>query len=178
MAKSKKPEVKAKEKENTSHGRPSLYSEELGERICNIISTSNFGLRKICEDLEFPAYDTVTHWLMKQEHPFIQQYARAKEQQAEYLADEMMEIADDCPPLKFHVDKAKLQVETRKWIASKLKAKKYGDKITQEHTGKDGAPIQIENQEMDLSGLTEEELLLFKQLTAKMATKKDSSESK
>jgi hypothetical protein len=175
MASKKKPDDKA-DKPKAKIGRPTVYTKELGEKICDVIKTTNLGLRKICENPEFPPHGTVVCWLENTEHPFTLQYTRAKEGQADYLADEMMEIADDCKPEKFHVEKAKLQVDTRKWIASKLKVKKYGDKLINEHTGTNGQAIKIASQELDLSGLSDEELILFKSLSAKITPKKDDNE--
>jgi hypothetical protein len=37
----------------------------------------------------------------------------------------------------------RLRIDTRKWIASKLKPKKYGDKIEQEIKGEMGLTVQI-----------------------------------
>ncbi len=34
-----------------------------------------------------------------------------------------------------------MRVDTRKWLLSKLLPKKFGDKIEQQITGKDGAPL-------------------------------------
>lgn len=90
---------------------------------------------------DMPSVRTVLYWLNTNE-TFLQQYTRAKEEQADYLAEEMMEIADDGShdldriddygnriENKEFVNRSKLRVETRKWIASKLKPKKYGDKM-------------------------------------------------
>lgn len=61
--------------------------------------------------------------------------------QADLIADEMIEIADNSKGdekafvgiNRIHRDK--LRIESRKWIASKLKPKKYGDKIDLNHSG-------------------------------------------
>jgi hypothetical protein len=53
------------------------------------------------------------------------------------------------------IQRSKLRVDTRKWVASKLKPKKYGDRQTFEHTGKDGGAIQTENITVDLSKLSD-----------------------
>jgi len=68
---------------------------------------------------------------------FLQRYEQAKEESADALADEMLDIADDSERdyteegrvNTEHVQRARLRVDTRKWIASKLKPKKYGDKL-------------------------------------------------
>jgi hypothetical protein len=41
------------------------------------------------------------------------------------------------------IEHRRLQVDARKWIAAKLKPKKYGDKQQTEVTGADGGPLQI-----------------------------------
>jgi len=46
------------------------------------------------------------------------------------------------------VQHAKLRVDTRKWAASKLKPKRYGDKVTTEHTGPNGGPVHVIGTEM------------------------------
>lgn len=76
---------------------------------------------------------------------FTEQYTRAREAQAEFYADQIVDIADGVLPARGDVDvqRDRLRVESRKWVAAKLLPKKYGDKITQEVTGKDGKPIEF-----------------------------------
>jgi hypothetical protein len=106
---------------------------------------------------DMPSVRTVLRWLREDKDGFCAQYARAKEEQADFMIEEMIEIADDGSNDLMTVQRgedsyemenkevtgrSKLRVETRKWVASKLKPKKYGDKIDVEHTGKDGGPIE------------------------------------
>jgi hypothetical protein len=113
--------------------RPSKYSIELTDKICDILSTSNRGLHSICEELNI-APSSVYKWLAENKE-FSDKYTRAREDQADFLADEMLKIADDAegdnaPFVGVNrIHRAKLQIETRKWIASKLKPKKYGEKL-------------------------------------------------
>jgi len=82
-------------------------------------------LYKLCEEREdFPAERTVYQWLAAHEE-FAQSYARAREVQQDRAVDEMVQIADTASDPA----KARVQVEARKWRASKLAPKKYGDKI-------------------------------------------------
>lgn len=84
------------------------------------------------------------------------QYAHAKTAGLERLAEEIAEYSDVCrigqktttkadgsveTVTADMVDRARLQVDSRKWLLSKLLPKRYGDKVTQEHTGPDGAPL-------------------------------------
>jgi hypothetical protein len=45
-------------------------------------------------------------------------------------------------PNSVAVQRARLKVDTRKWLLSKLQPKKYGDKLDMNVAGKDGGPIQ------------------------------------
>lgn len=59
----------------------------------------------------------------------------------------------------------RVQIETRKWMLSKMLPKVYGDKIVQEHTGADGGPIAIAA--VDLKQLTDVELVDMQRLLTK-----------
>ncbi len=95
-------------------------------------------------------------WLFDGEHEdFMDQYARAREAQAEVRADEIVDIADD-ESGDFttdedgkrvvnheHIQRSRLRVDARKWVASKLLPKRYGDKL--QHTGEGGGPVPHEH---------------------------------
>lgn len=131
-------------------GRPSVYSEKLALEICTRLAMGE-SLRKICESDAMPNRYTVLSWAVDLKHPFYHQYESAREKQAESLADELMDIADDGSndwmERKMrdgsleevvnheHIQRSRLRVDTRKWIASKLKPKRYGDKQTVAHEG-------------------------------------------
>ncbi len=104
-----------------------------------------------------PSASTVCRWLGQHE-AFREQYARAREAQADTLFDEILEIADDGTNDYVirkgegedvervdhdHIARSRLRVDARKWMASKLQPKKYGDKVQQELSGPDGGPIPI-----------------------------------
>lgn len=138
-------------------GRPSDYSEETGLRICERLVEGD-SLRKICREENMPAIATVFRWLDAHEK-FREHYARAREAQADTLADEITDIADDASGDYYerpvgsegetervvdseHINRSRLRVDTRKWIASKLKPRKYGDKL--ELGGDPDSPLQIQ----------------------------------
>jgi len=175
----KKPQVKDEKKAPVKTGRPTIYNEEIAEKICDVIATTDWGLETVCKSSDdFPSYHAAVQWLLKADHPFTEKYARAKEQQAEVLGDQIIQISDDCKPdSKFAVEKAKLQVDARKFVASKLKPKKWGDKLIKEVVGADGGPIKIESQDIDLSPLNDEELVMYRALNEKLA-KKNSGQDK
>ncbi len=138
-------------------GRPEIFTQEIADQICELISTTAKSLKTICKMDGMPSVRTILRWLREDKAGFCAQYARAKEEQADYMTEEMIEIADDGSNDLMTVEKgdasyevenkevtnrSKLRVETRKWIASKLKPKKYGDKTGVELTGLDGGPIE------------------------------------
>ena len=105
-------------------GRPTSYTEELGDKICEGVARKT-PLARLCdENDDLPAPRTVYKWLRIHKE-FVQNYTRAKEDQADYLVEECLEIAD-----KDGIEPAdkRIRVDTRKWIASRFNAKKYGDK--------------------------------------------------
>jgi hypothetical protein len=57
---------------------------------------------------------------------------RAREDQADTLADEILDIADDS---SLDPSDRRVKIDARKWIASKLKPKTYGDKVQAELSG-------------------------------------------
>lgn len=140
--------------------RPSIYTQELADAICERLSHGE-SLRTVCRDDEMPSVATIFNW-MRSKEGFLEQYTRAKEESADAMAEDILEIADNeveqplvVDGIPFQVDgklvmikdnvsvnHAKLRVDTRKWLMSKMKPKKYGERVTNEHTGKDGGPIE------------------------------------
>lgn len=139
----------------TKMGRPTDYLPEVAEDICNLLMLGE-SLRSICKRPGMPSIRAVMYWLQRHED-FTQQYARAREVQAELLAEEIIEIADDSKGDVIvdedgneqtnheRVARSRLRVDARKWYASKLAPKRYGDKVTHE-------------QNITITDLTDEEL--------------------
>lgn len=135
-------------------GRPTIFSAEIAAAICERLANGE-SLLAICRDLAMPNRSTVYRWLAADKE-FCDKYARAREAQADYLAEQALEIADT-PQIGIKtktgpngmettegdmIEHRRLQVDTRKWFAAKVAPKKYGDKITTEHSGPDGGPIE------------------------------------
>lgn len=137
-------------------GRPSDYTLEIATEICGLLASGQ-PLVAICRGEESPDVRTVYRWLAAHEE-FRLMYARAREDQADTLADQIIEIADT-PLLGVKtktddegnvettegdmIEHRRLQVDARKWIASKLKPKKYGEKLDTTLRGDAAAPIVI-----------------------------------
>lgn len=111
------------------NGRPTIFTQELANEICRRIMDGE-SLRAICTEENMPNRSSVHLWLSIHKS-FSDQYALAKLEQADTLADDIIYIADNAKDANI----ARLQIDTRKWAASKLKPKKYGDKIDIESKG-------------------------------------------
>lgn len=117
------------------------FTNELFDSICDEIAQSNIGLSTICKSKGLNP-NSFYEWIAKDSN-LGERYARARELQAEFLADEIIEIADTPIIGKKTVDKPtgieitegdmiehrRLQVDARKWKASKLAPKKYGNTL-------------------------------------------------
>ena len=129
-------------------GRPSDYTQELADEICSQLS-EGLSMRTVCKPDAMPNKATVFKWI-RTIPEFNDQYAKAKEESADALIEEMLDIADDGTNDYMekedgegnaagyqlngeHIQRSRLRVDVRKWAASKLKPKKYGDKIEQNH---------------------------------------------
>lgn len=137
-------------------GAPSSYNPDIAAVICGELAAGR-SLRSVCDDEGMPDKSTVFRWLAA--HPeFRDQYARAKEESADALAEDILEIADDARNDWMeraadeagagwvlngeHVQRSKVRIDARKWLASKLKPKKYGDRVQQEVSGPNGGPVE------------------------------------
>jgi len=144
-------------------GRPSIYSDHFAQIICLRISEGE-SLRTITQDEEMPDRATIYRWLMKNEE-FCNQYARAREEQADTLADEILAIADETPEMNPIIDKRtgeliemqmhsayvqwqKNRIDARKWTAMKLRPKKYGEMVRQNIEDKQGEIVDVTAREV------------------------------
>ena len=115
-------------------------------------------MHRACEPDDMPNKRTVFRWLRTNKE-FCHQYEEAKAESADFLAEEMIEIADDGTNDYMtkenndgseyevvnseHIQRSRLRIDARKWIASKLKPKKYGDKTI--HSGDSDNPIIVDH---------------------------------
>lgn len=138
-------------------GRPTDFTPELGDEICERLCNAE-SLRSICLSEDMPSRAAVFRWLAKANHKnaeqmfidFRDQYARAREEQADAIFDECLQIADDATNDYMerrddegavayrlngeHVQRSRLRIDTRKWMAGKMRPKKYGEKIAVDNT--------------------------------------------
>jgi hypothetical protein len=101
-------------------GRPTIRTPEMAAVICDKIAAGK-SLYRILETAGMPSYAAVCVWL-REDRDFQEQYAHAREAQADFLAEEMIEIADATG----NVQRDRLRIDARMWMAGKLRPKKYG----------------------------------------------------
>jgi len=144
-------------------GRPSSFTEESARAICERIMAGD-SLRSICAEEGMPERRTVFRWLAANE-TFRHQYARAKAVQADVMAEEITEIADDGTndwmdqqgenaPTGWklngeHVQRSRVRIDARKWLMGKLAPKKYGESSSLELSGPDKGPIVVSASPLD-----------------------------
>lgn len=135
----------------TARQRPTYDKAATADHICELLASGQ-SLRKILQMPGMPTMTTVMRWLEDEANDRLrEQYARAREMQADRMAEEILEIADEeCTMVRSEkhtssdddgdgntevvfdsvaVQRNRLRVDARKWLASKMAPKKYGDKI-------------------------------------------------
>ncbi len=94
-------------------------------------------LMAICTREGLTPLRTVFRWL-KQRPEFREQYVLARKVQADIMAEEIVAISDAAED----VQRAKLQIDARKWMAARLAPKTYGDRVTV--AGDQASPLKLE----------------------------------
>lgn len=133
------------------HGN-SKYTPELAAKICLLVG-EGYSLKKIGAMDGMPSDVTILNWCnglgIDENIDFLSQYMRAKEDYAEHIAEEILQIADETSndyiedktaPTGYKlngeaIQRSRLRIDTRKWLAGKLKPKRYGDKALVENGG-------------------------------------------
>lgn len=133
--------------------RPFDFRQDIADEICRDL-ISGMSLRKICDNETMPQQHRVYQWLNENE-TFREQYARAREAYADVVFDECMDIADEASNdfdrdedgnvIIDHdaINRAKLRIDTRKWMLGKMKPKKYGEKLDVVSSDGSMKPTQI-----------------------------------
>lgn len=151
-----RPKDKDKPKEaKKPKGRPTLYSNELINKICELIMSGK-SMVEITKMEDMPGQTQVYKWL-NEHKDFAEKYTRAREIQADVYFDQIIEIADCTTEDDIFneqgnrvansewINRSRLRVDARKWAASKLAPKKYGDKIEVDNKGEVGLTVSIIN---------------------------------
>jgi hypothetical protein len=115
----------------SSRGRLLVFDENVADLVLDRLSNGE-SLRSICRDNNMPDGSTVRKWLARNPD-FARQYAYARDEQADTLFDQTLDIADNIPKDATNemIRRAQVQIDTRKWMAGKIRPKKYGDSLKQ-----------------------------------------------
>ena len=122
--------------EKRGAGRPMLYPIEnpIWAEICKQISTGK-SITSTLKQPGMPSYQCAM-LMIRNNAEFRAMYERATESRADRLAEEIIELSDaempahlEGPMASAWVQQKRMQVDARKWVASKLYAKRYGDRI-------------------------------------------------
>lgn len=139
-------------------GRHTEFSQEIVDIVCERIADGE-SLRSICGDVTLPSKATIFKWL-SQNKDFADQYAHARDAQADAMADDILHISNTpCIGVKTTtkstgietiegdmIEHRRLQVDARKWLAARMAPKKYGDRI------------DLNAKILDITNLSDEEL--------------------
>lgn len=126
-----------------AQGRPSIYTQELADKICHELALGK-SLRTVCKTDGMPDISTIFEWFRTKEG-FTKQYEKAKQEASDALAEEILDISDESSGdyievvdkdgnvrtrlNQENIQRARLRVDTRKWLMSKMKPKKYGEQV-------------------------------------------------
>jgi hypothetical protein len=130
-------------------------TDKLCEQVLDRISKGE-PLTHIAKDLKF-SVQSWNRWLREDEELAIA-HARAREDGGDAIAEEALRLADAVEAKSEHVQKAKLQIETRLKLLAKWHPKRYGDRQTHEVGNVDGEPLKVEHSRASadvLAGLTQ-----------------------
>jgi hypothetical protein len=140
----------------TKSARGTRYTEEIAAEICLRLAEGE-SLNVICKAPHMPAESTVRSWVIDDREGFAARYTRARDMGLDHHAELILELADKCRMGKKRetgvgpngpidktvtgdmVERARLQIDARKWYLSKLAPKRYGEKLAVEHDATEGA---------------------------------------
>jgi len=145
-------------------GRPKKYTQELADTICERMINGEH-IVKICKDEDMPGRSTVYRW-MDDFPEFGTRIARAREGLADFMASKILEMADKSTNDTANADRVKLAAW--QWHAARLAPRRYGDKQITEVTGANGGPVKVEAQTIDITNLSSEDLLAFRNIITKV----------
>lgn len=116
-------------------GRPTAITSEVITELCDRIALGE-SLRQICSSDHMPGMTTILRALSAENNEdFRVRYARAQTQRGENIMSELLVLCDTPPKDNVEAQHRRLQVDTRKWVISKLYPRKYGEKVETIHSG-------------------------------------------
>lgn len=140
-------EIITKTAEPRKTGRPCSYTPELGKAICDLVA-ERVAVVDICARVGMPSRDTLYRW-KRDILEFSDNYARAREHRAHSRADFIDEITRKLMAGSIDPQSARVIIDAEKWQMAKEQPRIYGERVTNEHVGKDGGPIETRDFDPD-----------------------------
>lgn len=145
---------------------PSQWDDEQIEVILQRLASGET-LKAICRTEGYPSHQAIRRWAIEDKNGFASRYKDARELGLMAMIEETIDIADEVEigvtktskPSGIEIKEAdmtehrKLKIAARQWLVSRVLAQ-YGNKVTQEHVGANGGPIQTQT----VKDMTDEEL--------------------
>lgn len=131
------PEPAAATRRTTRGRKPRRYSDQLARRICLRVAMG-WTLRDVSHRRWSPNYHSIIRWLL-QHLEFQREYGMAINMRAIGHADEIVQLADAPADTREAIERHKLRIDARKWVASRLVRSKYGDRLD---VGTDGGTLE------------------------------------
>jgi hypothetical protein len=133
--------------------RPSSFSDEISNTICDRLANGE-SLVEICNRPDMPSRSSVIRWINANPE-FAAMCGRARQEQGDYLFDEIARVESDVEAGRLPPDVARVLISSKQWRASKLAPKRYGDRTTVEST----STVRVEpTRKLDISQLSDLEL--------------------
>ena len=142
-------------------GRPTIYSDTVANQIVTRMINGE-SMVSICRDENMPGRSTVYEWL-DVNPDFRARCARAREGLADYLVDQIEQMANDTDEENYQ--SMKVKISTAQWRAMKMAPRIYGERSRTEITGADGGPVAFAA--VDLRNLSDAELEAMQRLMVK-----------
>jgi hypothetical protein len=148
-------------------GRPSIYTDELAATICEQIACGR-SLSEICRDEGMPDRHSVRKWVSERAD-FRAQYAEARIWWAHSVAEDIDDLTNSAPLIAAEAEAAgrngnaavqalKVQIDSKRWLLSKIVPTIYGDRLTQEISGPNGRDLipaePMDNEKLALALMT------------------------
>ena len=126
-----------------------MYTEEQRQAFLDAVARGE-SIRAVCSRPEMPGITTVMRW-QDEDEKFREQYARAVDMRARVKFEELDDVSEDAASAESAVQVAglRLKADNIKWQLARMHAR-YGDKLTQEHTGPGGGPLQVQSIAIEL----------------------------
>lgn len=136
-------------------GRPTRFTPELAERVCNFIAQGDI-IAEVEKREGMPGKSSIFRWLATEGESyqaFRESYARACKLRTAPRVERLREIGEMAAAGKVDAAGARVLADIEKWCLAREEPKKYGDAYTVK--GDKENPLQVQQSPRDL---TDEEL--------------------